>query len=169
MKDHIILIGFMGAGKTTTAKKLSYKLRRTLLDTDKMIERAEGCSISEIFEAKGEAYFRDKETDVLMSLAKEKVPHIISVGGGTPLREENRQILKNMGQVIYLKVSPDTVFQRLQGDTTRPLLQGENPLEKITQLLAKREPLYEQAAHRIIVVDGKDSIEIVNEILEVCQ
>ena len=99
----------------------------------------------------------------------EKADRIISLGGGTPLREENRSILKELGTVVYLKVSADTVYERLKGDTTRPLLQGENPKQKIEQLLEQRSGIYESAADVIICGDGKTHEEVISEIMEAVQ
>lgn len=169
MNNNIILIGFMGCGKTTMGIRLSYKLRRQFLDTDKLIEKREGRSISEIFEAEGEEYFRRLETKILEELTESCSHQIISVGGGTPLREENRKLLRKLGKVIYLKVSPETVYQRLRGDRTRPLLQGDAPMKKIQELLEKRESLYEEAADVIITGDGKKQDEVLLEVLEVCR
>lgn len=152
-KRNIILIGFMGSGKTTTGIGLSYKLHCALSDTDKMIERQEGRSISDIFAAEGEEGFREKETELLKRLKINAHRQIYSVGGGTPLREENRQLLGELGTVVYLKVSPETVYERLRGDHTRPLLQGEDPMGKIRTLLQKREKLYQEAADLVVCVD----------------
>lgn len=166
---HIILMGFMGCGKSSVGVRLSYKLQKAFLDTDNLIEKMEGMPISNIFDTYGEAYFREKETEVLAALKQEKADRIISLGGGTPLREENRMILKELGTVIYLKVSADTVYERLQGDTTRPLLQGENPKQRIEQLLEQRSRIYESAADVIICGDGKTHEEVIAEIMEVVQ
>lgn len=165
-KKNVILTGFMGSGKTTTGISLSYKLQCTLLDTDKMIEKQEGRSISEIFAAKGEDYFREKETELLGKLKRENCRQIYSVGGGTPLREENRRLLGELGTVVYLKVSPETVYKRLKGDSTRPLLQGDDPMGKIKTLLAGREDLYLAAADIVVCVDGKKPAQIAEEIVE---
>lgn len=163
-KDNIILIGFMGSGKTTTGISLSYRLQCTLSDTDKMIEKREGRSISEIFAAEGEDYFREKETELLRKLGEERARQIFSVGGGTPLRAENRKLLSGLGTVVYLKVSPETVYERLKGDTTRPLLQGEDPMERIRTLLGEREEIYTEAADIVVTADGKKPAQIVDEI-----
>jgi len=165
-RDNVILIGFMGSGKSTTGISLSYKLQRTLADTDKMIEKQEGRPISEIFATKGEAYFRKKETELLRELKKSDTRQIFSVGGGTPLRRENRELLRELGTVVYLKVSPEAAWERLKGDTTRPLLQGENPREKIEALLKERESLYREAADIVVSTDGKKPAQVVNEIAE---
>ena len=130
---NIILIGFMGSGKTSVGIRLSYRLRRTLTDTDKKIER---------------------------------LYRIISVGGGLPMRDCNRELLKRLGWVVYLRVKPLTVCERLEADTSRPLLQGEDREEKVRSLLEQRAPVYESAADIIIDVDGKIVDEIADEILQ---
>lgn len=165
-KNNIILIGFMGCGKTSVGIKLSYRLKHTFLDTDKQIERKRGRSISEIFATDGEAAFRQMETDCLKELIADEGSsmQIFSVGGGTPVKEENRGLLKQLGTVIYLKVSPDVVYERLKEDTTRPLLQTENPKARIEELLSARKDAYEGAADVIIEVDEKSLEEIVEEI-----
>lgn len=168
-KKHIILIGFMGSGKSTVGIGLSYKLQCALTDTDKLIERQEGRSISDIFAREGEAYFRERETALLKTLKQEKARRVFSVGGGTPLGEENRKLLQELGTVVYLKVSPETVYERLKGDMTRPLLQGENPMGKITTLLGEREALYLATADIVVAADKKKPAQIVEEIAELLQ
>ena len=163
--DNIILIGFMGCGKTTIGIKLSYRMRRPLLDTDKLIEKDEGRAISEIFDTDGEDYFRDLETGCLKKLAKTTNNHIISVGGGLPVREENHALLKELGTVVYLRASALTIYERLKHDKTRPLLQGDDPQLKIKTLMEKRAAIYEKAADIIIDVDDKDFEVILDEIV----
>lgn len=165
-KDNVILIGFMGSGKTTAGISLSYKLQCTFTDTDKMIERQEGRSISEIFAVEGERYFREKETELLRKWREGKARQVFSVGGGTPLSEENRKLLRALGTVVYLKVSAETVCERLKGDSTRPLLQGDDPMEKIRKLMGEREALYQEAADIVIEADGKRTAQVVEEIAE---
>lgn len=164
---HVILIGFMGCGKSTVGIRLSYRIRRVVEDTDKRIEREQKKSISEIFAEQGEAYFRDLETDLLKRLGEEKGFKIISTGGGLPLREENRELLHKLGKVIYLRIKPETVYNRLKNDKTRPLLQGDNPLEKIENLMGQRSSIYESAADVIVDVDDKTMEQILGEIVEV--
>lgn len=161
---NVILIGFMGSGKTTVGLRLSYRLRRTVIDTDKEIEREEKRSISDIFAAEGEAYFRDKETACLKKLLKDAHNQIISVGGGLPIREENRVLLHELGQVFYLQASAQTIYERLKHDTTRPLLQGADPQNKIKTLLDERDGYYMEAADVVINVDDKDFEKILSEI-----
>ena len=166
---HVILIGFMGCGKSTVGFRLSYKLKKCLIDTDKLIEQKEKMSISEMFAREGEGYFRQKETECLKSMFYELGSRVISLGGGTPIREENRELIKKLGTVIYLQASAETIYQRVKHDTSRPLLQCENPKGRIEALLAERNPIYESVADIIIHVDGKEMKEVVQEIVEAVQ
>ena len=147
----------MGSGKTTVGFRLSYRLRRTVIDTDKEIEREEQRSISDIFATDGEAYFRDRETLCLQKLLGSTGSQIISVGGGLPLRQE-------LGQVFYLSASAETIYERVKYDTTRPLLQGDDPMGRIRTLLAERDSCYREAADVVIDVNGKDFEQILCEI-----
>lgn len=160
MKDNIILIGFMGCGKTSIGIKLSYQMRRTMIDTDKWIEQKQKMTVSEIFDAFGEEAFRRMETECLEKLLSCAERQIISTGGGLPLREENHRLLRELGKVFYLRVSPQVVYERLKNDTTRPLLQVENPKERIRTLLLKRGPVYEACADVIIDVSDQSFEEI---------
>lgn len=162
----VILIGFMGAGKTTVGMALSKRDNIPLVDTDQRIIEKAGMSISEIFARKGEEAFRQIESQVLSELLDQKNPIVVSVGGGLPLKEENRRMLKRIGTVIYLKVRPETVLERLKGDTTRPLLAGPDEKQKVRELLEKRGPIYQEAADLVLCVDGKSVEEIVGELEE---
>lgn len=166
-KNNIILIGFMGSGKTTTGLRLSWKLKMPVEDTDKLIEKKAGCSISEIFANRGEEAFRQMETELLQEISERSYARIFSVGGGTPVREENRVLLKKCGTVVYLRIQPETVFERLKDDKTRPLLQCEDPLEKIKNLMQQRREAYESCADLIIDVDGLDVEECLDQIVKV--
>lgn len=165
-KNNIILIGFMGCGKSSVGYRLSYAMRRTLIDTDKWIERKQQSTISEIFAKEGEPAFRQMETDCVKKLIEEADNQIISTGGGLPMKEENHKLLKELGRVYYLRVTKETVYERLKDDTTRPLLQGDNPKGKIEELLTKRAPMYEACADVIIDVSGKSFDEIIGEIVK---
>ncbi len=150
----VVLIGFMGSGKSTMGIRLSYQLRYALEDTDKLIEARAGKSISEIFAQEGEEAFRQMETELLEKLAKKKGQRIYSVGGGTPVRAVNRPLLKKLGTVVYLRARPETVYERLKDDTARPLLQGQDPLGKIRRMMAEREEAYTETADVVLDVDG---------------
>lgn len=141
-------------------------LSRKLLDTDAMIEERAGMTIGEIFADRGEASFRQTETEVLQELAAMEFPAVISTGGGMPLKEKNRRALRTMGMVVYLMVRPETVLQRLAGDTARPLLQGEDKSGKVKSLLTQRDPVYREAAHIVVETDGKKPEVIAAEILD---
>lgn len=166
MKDNVILIGFMGCGKTSVGIRLSYSLKRTIIDTDKWIEKKQNMTVSEIFAKEGEQAFRQMETDCIKELINTADRQIISTGGGLPVKEENHVLLKALGRVYYLKVTPETVYERLKDDTTRPLLQGADPKARIEELLLKREPLYEKCADVIIEVSDKSFDEIIAEIMK---
>lgn len=162
--NNIILIGFMGCGKSSIGVRLSYGCKLTMVDTDAEIERQQGCSISELFASKGEAYFRQLETECLNKLLQDKERHIISTGGGLPLRKENQELLSQLGTVVYLRVKPETVVERLKGDKSRPLLQGDNPQEKVRKLLSERKETYERLADIIVDVDQLSFEQIVEQI-----
>lgn len=164
-EKRLVLIGFMGSGKTSVGLKLSYRLRMPVEDTDKLLERREGRTIKEIFDRDGEAYFREQETALLRELAGKKQRVIYSVGGGTPVRPENRELLKKLGTVVYLRISPEKVYERLRGDTSRPLLQCANPLQKIRELMAQRNEAYESCADVIVDVDELDMESILGKIV----
>lgn len=163
-QKNIVLTGFMGSGKTSVGLRLSYRLRRPVEDTDKMIERREGRTINEIFAQEGEAYFRQQETELLRELTQRHSPVIFSVGGGTPVRPENRELLKQLGMVVLLRIRPETVYQRLKEDTTRPLLQCADPLGRIRELMESRREAYENCADLILDVDDLEMEEILTKI-----
>ncbi len=166
MRDkNLVLTGFMGSGKSSVGVKLSYRQKIPVEDTDKLIERREGRSIARIFEEEGEAYFREKETELLKELVQKQMSaRIYSVGGGTPVNPVNRALLKQLGIVVWLRIRPETVYQRLKDDTTRPLLQCENPLERIGELMESRREAYESCADLIVDVDGLEMEEILQTI-----
>lgn len=167
---NIILIGFMGCGKTSVGKRLAEALDMEFLDTDEWIENKHQMSISDIFATKGESAFRAMETDCLKELLeREGKDFVLSVGGGLPIREENRKLLSRIGQVIYLKVSPEVVYNRVRNDKTRPLLQASNPRGRIIDLMSARKDFYVSAADCIIEVDDKEFEEIIELIKEKCK
>ena len=162
--SNTILIGFMGSGKSSVGRRLSYRQKKTFIDTDAFIEKEEKRKIATIFEMDGEAYFRLLEPIFLKNLLLDNEEHIIAVGGGLPITPGNPELLKQLGKIIYLKVQPETIIKRLHKDTKRPLLQGDNPIEKIVTLMKKREPIYEKLADKVVEVDNKKFSEIIREI-----
>ena len=164
---NIILMGFMGAGKTTIGKKLSKALNWEFIDTDAYIEEELRRKISDIFAEDGEMAFRDMETDLLKRLQNGENQFVLSIGGGMPVREENRALLRNLGTVIYLKTSKEEIIRRVSGDKNRPLLQGGDLEEKVTNLMNARECIYIETAHVEIVTDGKTPEQVVKEIQDI--
>lgn len=165
IKKPIILVGYMGSGKTTISRILSALFYTTVKDTDEMIVREYGRSINDIFEKDGEEVFRDMETELIRELVSQgEDMYILSCGGGMILREENRRLLKTLGTVIYLKAQPETIYKRVKGDDSRPLLAGDNLMDKIIRMLDERGALYEDAAGIVITSDGKSPERVAEEI-----
>lgn len=154
-KNNIILIGFMGSGKTTFGRWIIRTHNMEFLDTDEYIENKYNKLIKDIFRDSGEETFRDMETQTIKELAQVCDNCVISVGGGLPVREVNRSFLKELGIVVYLEASVDELVKRLSKDTSRPLLAGGNLREKIESLMTAREALYKDAADVIVKTDGR--------------
>lgn len=163
---NVILIGFMGAGKTSIGKKLAALQNRTFLDTDQVIEEREGRSIRDIFAENGEAYFRERETALLGDLLEKEEPMVIAVGGGLPVRKENRDYLRKLGTTVYLQAEVDTLLARLTGDCSRPKIQGGDMREKILSLMEAREDIYKEAAQLSYHTDQKNIEKAAEEIHE---
>ena len=164
MRQNIILIGYMGCGKTTIGKRVASELDLKFCDTDYLIEKIQKCTISEIFATKGEAHFRDLETKLLEQLLEEMQGSVLSTGGGLPIRKKNALLLKQLGTVIYLKASEEAIYDRVKEDKTRPLLQCENPKQKIKEMLNFRHPYYLGAADIVIDTSDKMISEVIKEI-----
>ena len=153
-----------GGGKSTVGRQLARRLGRPAYDTDAAVERNIQVPIREFFEKHGEERFRDIETDVLRELIL--IPQgVLATGGGIVLREANRQLLRDRTVCIYLRSSPEELFRRLRHDSKRPLLQVADPLAKLRQLFAERDPLYREVAH-FVIETGRPSVPtLVNMIL----
>lgn len=152
--SNIILIGFMGCGKSSIGRFMARNGYR-LVDTDSVIEKDAGRTIKEIFADEGEEYFRRKETDILMELIQREDDNlVVAVGGGLPMHARNRALIHKLGVVVYLRAKVDTLAWRLRNDTVRPLLQTGNPRQKIAELMEKRSSTYEGTADVIIDTDG---------------
>lgn len=149
---NLILIGFMGTGKTTIGKRVAKSLGFKFVDTDLLIVKKAGKSIPKIFEEVGEDAFRDLETEVLRECGQ-KTDQVISTGGGIVIRPGNLEILKASGYVIWLKAETDTIFERVSRNRNRPLLHTDNPRKTIDDLLKVRDGLYESAQHFAIRTD----------------
>ena len=164
--DKIILIGFMGAGKTTIGKVLAKRLHIPFVDTDERIESQQKREIRDIFAKEGETYFRALETQQLEQLKTKKEKMVVSVGGGLPVQPQNHELLKQLGHTIYLKAEKKTLVRRLSGDSRRPLLQGGSLEKKIEELMFEREAVYEKVADRVVLTDNKSVNEVVDELIK---
>lgn len=163
MYQNIVLIGFMGCGKTSVGRKLSIVLKREFIDTDDFIEKKEGMTINQIFALKGESYFRDLEKELCRRYSRPG-SKIIATGGGIIKNQNNIDNLKKGGKIFYLKSTPAQIAVNLKYDNSRPLLRGGNKEEKIAQLLEERRPLYESCADFTIDVSNIDINETIDNI-----
>jgi shikimate kinase len=141
----IVLVGMMGAGKSSVGRALEWRTGLARLDTDEAVAAHFGMSISEIFEKHGEEKFRDAETEVLRSFGPDRAT-IIVTGGGIVLRPENVDLLKGLGAIVWLNADEMTLFERASRRNTRPLLQKDDPRAVFSELFRKRAPIYKTAA-----------------------
>lgn len=156
MVASVALVGLPGSGKSTVGRHLARRLAIPFFDSDHVIEQRLGCSIREFFEREGEDRFRDVEQAVLDELTHGPAC-VLSTGGGSVLRPANRQHLKECCQVVYLRSTPEEVFRRVRHDRNRPLLQVADPLQRLRDLFAVRDPLYRETAH-FVVETGRPSV-----------
>jgi len=164
-KNNIYLIGPMAAGKSTVGKILAQRTNKPFYDTDAELIKCTGVEISLIFELEGEEGFRKRETEKLKKLA-DLNGAVIATGGGIVLKEENRQILHETGQIIYLQCSVNQQLSRTKFDTKRPLLQTDNPRAKLEELMKQRAPLYESIADITISTDRANSKRVIKTIID---
>jgi len=158
------LVGLPGCGKSTVGRQLARRLQLPFFDSDHVIEQRLGCSIREFFEREGEERFRDVEESVIDQLTQNPAG-VVSTGGGVVLRAANREHLHTRCQVVYLNSSPDELFRRLRHDVNRPLLQVADPLARLRDLHAVRDPLYRQTAHLVIETGRPSVATLVNMIV----
>ncbi|MCD8018445.1 MAG: shikimate kinase, partial [Clostridiales bacterium] len=163
--NNIVLIAFMGAGKTTISDYLNTLFAMDVIEMDQIIAEREGMSISDIFAEHGEQYFRDAETNLLIEMQSRKNT-VISCGGGVPLREVNVVEMRKNGKVVLLTATPETILERVKDDHNRPLIENNKTVEFIADLMEKRREKYEAAADIIIVTDGKSKLEICEELVQ---
>lgn len=153
----------MGAGKSTIGKQLANRLSYDFIDTDHYIEEKTGADIPWIFDIEGEQGFRERETNALSDVIQ-KHSAVIATGGGIVLKEENRDLIKSAGVVVYLTASIEQLVERTFKDKKRPLLQVSDPKQRIIELFEQRDPLYRSLAHHIVVTDKISAKNIVNQI-----
>ncbi len=161
---NIILIGPMGSGKSTIGNIIARRLHREFQDSDYFIEKRTGVDIARIFDVEGEQGFRDRESNALNELLGEN-DRVIATGGGSILRQENRQLLKQKGYIIFLDTSVNQQLNRLRRDKKRPLLQTENPRERLETLLAERRPIYLDLADLAVKTDKRVARRLAADII----
>jgi shikimate kinase len=161
----IVLIGLMGAGKTTIGTALAKQIGKTFVDSDHVLEERTGVSVATIFEVEGEAQFRDREAAVLREFVQSQ-NIVLSTGGGAVLREENRSVLRSIGTVVYLHAPPEVSYQRIRRSRDRPLLKTTDPLARLKALYEERHPLYNETAHIVIDANRNDYSQVVYATLE---
>jgi shikimate kinase len=162
-KRNIYLVGPMGAGKSTIGRVLAAELHLGFRDSDKVIEDRTGADIPWIFDMEGEEGFRDRESAVLQELSQGK-DLVIATGGGIILRPENREMMKSSGYVCYLTASIEQLVERTARDKKRPLLQVENPRQKIIDLVSLRDPFYIESADFVVNTDRRSPKVVAQEI-----
>jgi shikimate kinase len=163
--DAIVLIGFMGAGKSSVGRTLARLTGLPRFDTDEMIGARFGLTVAEIFETHGEEEFREAETETLRALTGKQAA-IIVTGGGIVLRAENRRLLSELGTVIHLSAEEETLFARISRRSTRPLLRTEDPRTTVTELLRSRLPVYREVADVEVDTTLLSHDEVAQRILE---
>lgn len=161
---NIFLVGFMGTGKSTIARRMKQKYHMEIVEMDELIEGRERMKIPELFQTYGEEYFRNLETELLSEI-QEKENLVVSCGGGAVLREENVRKMKACGVVVLLTASPQTILKRVRNNNRRPLLEGKKTIQDIQELMEARREAYESAADIRICVDNKNSEDICVEII----
>lgn len=163
MRNNVYLIGFMGCGKTTVAREFCQLFSMEMMEMDEELEKQAGMSIPDIFEHHGEGYFRDMETSLIKELG-ERDNMVVSCGGGTPLRKENVEAMKQGGTIALLTASPETIYERVKDSSNRPVIEGNKTPSYIAELMHQRRPAYESAADLTIETDGKTVSEICREL-----
>ena len=164
-RPNIVLVGFMGTGKTSIGRRISSQFRMRYVDTDDIVERDSGRHISDIFAEDGEPAFRELESEAVCKVSKLH-NHVIATGGGVVLKESNMTELKRNGIVFCLTATAEEIYRRVGHQTHRPLLQDPDPLAKIQSMLAERQPYYADADH-MIRTTGRSFGEIITHIKRV--
>jgi len=163
LSANIVLVGFMGTGKSTVGRVIAQKLGFHFIDTDDVIEQTSKVKISDIFAEHGEVYFRDLESQAVKSVALMK-NQVVATGGGVVLRSSNIDLLRTGGPIFCLNATPKAIWDRVRSSRSRPLLRGPDPLKKIETLLDKRAPYYALADHQIETT-GVSVDRVANEII----
>jgi shikimate kinase len=161
---NLILIGFMGSGKSSVGREIARRCELRFLDTDSMIRQKYGKSIPEIFAAYGEPAFRDEEHQVLLRLRAAQ-PMVLATGGGIVLQPRNRSVLRSLGAVVWLTANEEVIWERVSRNQNRPLLQTKDPRSTVRDLMETRYPLYRETADITVETSGLTHQEVANRIL----
>ena len=163
--EHVVLVGLMGAGKSTVGRLLADRLHRPLFDSDQMIEARTGRTVREIFASDGEPAFRSFEAEALSDALASTTPSIVAAAGGVVLSEDNRRLLRDANaRVVWLRADPELLVERVQSAGHRPLL-DDDPPAVLRRMAETREPLYREVADLIITVDGRSPYDVVEAVL----
>jgi shikimate kinase len=162
--NHIVIIGFMGSGKTRVGKRLAEDLSLPFIDVDRAISKRMNMTIREIFERFGEPFYRAMETMMVKELSTTKERFVVSLGAGLPMQEQNAPYLKKMGTIVYLKGSLETLKKRIGTSDDNPMIGGEDREEKMKKLLKQREPVYAKFADVEVVTGVKPFEDLIKEI-----
>lgn len=162
---HIVLVGLMGAGKSSVGRLVAAALELEFVDTDDLVAKGEGRSVPELFAERGEAHFRGLELDALRGELGSEIPSVVATGGGVVTTAEGRALLSGHHPVILLDVSPEVAARRVGDGRNRPLLAG-NPLEKLTELAAERRASYLEVADHVVEVDDRSPGQVVGALVE---
>lgn len=164
-EGHLVLVGMMGAGKSTVGRIVAERLGRRLVDSDEVIEARTGRTVRDIFATDGEDAFRSFETEALLGALADPEPAVIAAAGGVVLREENRRALvESEARVVWLLADPDLLLDRVRSGMHRPLL-DDDPERTLRRMWAEREPLYREVADAIVSVDGRSANEVAEAVL----
>lgn len=160
----IVLVGLMGAGKTSIGRRLAKDLNLEFRDSDQEIEKKVGCSVAEIFEGFGEDYFRQVERETILDLLKNFPPHVLATGGGAFMDAKTRELIKEQGLSVWLRATLDVLIDRVSRNDNRPLLKRGNPREILEKLIAVRYPVYAEA-DLIVDSDSGPHYKVVEQII----
>jgi shikimate kinase len=161
---NLVLVGFMGSGKSSVGREIARRCGYRFLDTDSIIRRKHGKTISEIFESSGEPFFRDEENLALREL-QTSLDAVIATGGGIVLQARNHVLLRSLGVVVWLTASEEVIWERVSRNQNRPLLKTDNPRGTITTLLAVRNRLYDSVAHITVETSGLTHKQVADQVV----
>ncbi len=162
-RGNLFLVGLMGAGKSTLGRQLAKRLRKRFIDVDTELETRTGVSISTIFEIEGEAAFRDREEALVAELTQPS-DTVLATGGGAVLRPSNRATLKANGTVLYLHAEPEVLYERIRHSRNRPMLRAADPLARLVELYAQRDPLYREVADHVVRSSREEVMRLVRSL-----